>query len=131
MIKIDLTPKAKGGSSFSLGGLDKLSVKMVILSLIFLYGGTALVEMYFQSQLDEISAQQAQVQSQLEAQQGKLRELNQIKQEVDALKAQEEQLASRLEAVKQVINQRQNPFKVMTYIAARGNTKRIQGQRRT
>lgn len=118
MIEINLAP---GGSKTleNFGGfnLSLLNVKMVTISLVALFGVDLITGAYFDGELDELSKIQTALTSEQRAVSTKLRELDNVKRQVEELNKQEAILAKRIDVVKQIINRRQNPFKVLKYIA--------------
>lgn len=119
MIEINLSPSKSGGEALNFGGFDlsQLNVKMIIFGILFLYIPESILSNYYEGEVSNLSNQEVKLSRSLRKAKGKLKGLDNIKKQVDALKNQEKRLAERLSAVKIIINKRQNPFKVLSYIA--------------
>lgn len=118
MIEINLSP---GGNKKieNVGGfnLSLLNVKMLVLSIIALYGVELIVGGYFDGELGELSKTQAALTSEQRSVTARLRELDNVKRQVEDLNKQEAILAKRIDVVKQIVSRRQNPFKILKYVA--------------
>ena len=119
MIEINLSPKGSGANLDNIGGfnLSLLNVKLVVLSIIALYGIEMFVESYFEGELSQLEAQQLAITNEQRSVATKLRALANIKKQVEDLNKQEAVLAKRIEVVKEIVGKRQNPFKVLKYVA--------------
>jgi len=119
MIEINLSPGASGQSLENIGGfnLSLLNVKLVVFSIIALYGVEMLVGGFFEGQLEELNAKQVALVSEQRRVSGKLRALADIKKQVENLNKQEAILAKRIDVVKEIVGKRQNPFRILKYVA--------------
>lgn len=119
MIEINLSPNKKEASITNVGGIDLslLNVKMLVLALILLYVPEGMLVSHYDDQIKAEQDQQTQLRNEHRKIVAKVRSMDNIKRQVDALMEQEQKLARKLEVVKEVINKRQNPYKVLKYIA--------------
>lgn len=119
MIEINLSPTKSDFDVANFGGINfsLINVKMLIIALVVLY----IPETFLSSHYDELIKAEQDKQAKLNAEYRKIKvrvaELESIEKQVNALKAQEKKLANKLEIVKEIINKRQNPYKVLKYIA--------------
>lgn len=119
MIEINLIPGSSGQNLENIGGFNfsLINVKLVVFSIIALYGVEVIVASYFDGELDELKAQQSALVSEQRGVSTKLRALADVKKQVENLNKQEAILAKRIDVVKEIVEKRQNPFKVLKYIA--------------
>lgn len=119
MIEINLSPTKKGASLTNIGGIDLslINVKMLVVALLVLYVPDGFIESYYETEIQTEQSIQAELNKEYRELKSRVSGMQNIKKQVDALTDQEEKLARKLEVVKQVINKRQNPFKVFKYVA--------------
>lgn len=119
MIEINLNPGASGQSLENVGGFNfsLINVKLVVFSIIALYGVEMLVGGYFEGELEELKNKQTALVAEQRRVSSKLRALADVKKQVENLNKQEAILAKRIDVVKEIVGKRQNPFKVLKYIA--------------
>lgn len=119
MIEINLSPRQKENLLANLGGLNLslINVKFVIASIIMLYGIEPFVLDYYDGLSAEITAKLNDVRKEQRKISTALQELKDVKKQVEDLNRQETALSKRVSVVKEIVDKRQNPFKVLKYIA--------------
>lgn len=119
MIDINLIPGKKSQGLGNVGGFNfsLLNVKMLLISIIALYGVDIFVSSHFDSKLEELTQKENAIRSEQRKVSGKLRNLAKVKKEVENLNKQEIVLAKKIDVIKKIVDKRQNPFKVLKYIA--------------
>ncbi|MBD64078.1 MAG: hypothetical protein CME62_02650 [Halobacteriovoraceae bacterium] len=119
MIEINLSPKQKNADITKVAGFDlsQLNLKMLLISIIVLYGVEPFVLDFFQSDIDAVDARLTKVQREQRSINTELRALESVKKQVEDLNKQEIALSQRVNAVKIIVDKRQNPFKIFKYIA--------------
>ncbi|MEX0798526.1 MAG: PilN domain-containing protein [Bacteriovoracaceae bacterium] len=119
MIEINLSPSRKEASLTNIGGIDLslINVKMIVLALVILYVPEGFIESYYEEAMAKEQAKQVSLNKEYREIRGKVAAMGNIEKQVDALKDRETKLAKKLEVVKQIINKRQNPFKVFKYLS--------------
>lgn len=119
MIEINLSPTKKEASLTNIAGIDLslINVKMLVVALLILYIPESFIASYFEGVTAEETKVQIQLRTELRKYKSQVKKKETIKKQVDALIEQEEKLAKKLSVVKKVINKRQNPYKVLKYIA--------------
>lgn len=118
MIEINLSPRAKGNKLEDLGGfnLSLVNVKLVVISFVCLYAIDPFVSDYYETELATIKKSQNTIRSQQRKITSKLKKLDDVKKQVEDLNIQETTLEKKINVVKQIVDKRQNPFKVLKYI---------------
>ncbi len=119
MIEIDLSSGRRDGDKLNIGGFDLsyLNVKMILVAILVLYIPEMVVEKFYESKFETLNKKEVQIRKEVRKTTGKVKELDNIRKQVEALKSQETKLSERLKAVKVIINKRQNPFKILQYLA--------------
>lgn len=119
MIEINLAPGSSGQGLENVGGFNfsLLNVKLIVISIVALYGVEIIVGNYFQEEIDELDAKQVALNAEQRSVSNKLRALADIKKQVENLNKQEAVLAKRIETVKKIVDKRQNPYRILKYIA--------------
>ncbi len=119
MIDINLLPNNSSQSLDNVGGfnLSLVNVKMLVLSIVALYGVEIFVSGHFESELSDLTKKEQTILSEQRKVSGKLRNLAQVKKKVEDLNKQEVVLAKKIDVIKKIVDKRQNPFKVLKYIA--------------
>ena len=119
MIEVNLSNTRSTGDVFNVGGFDlsHLNVKMIIVGLLVLYIPENFLLSYYEGSIEDLKKEETIIRTDVRKISSKVRGLNNIKKQVDALNDQEKKLAEKLQAVKVIINKRQNPFKILYYIA--------------
>lgn len=118
MIKINLKQSDKGKSSF-LAGIDitRVNLKLVLLFSLLSLLLDIFISPFLSSSRDELNAQVASLKKQDQDYVKKLGSLKQLEEELINLKEEEQNMLSRISVVQQVISIRNNPMKIMYYIA--------------
>lgn len=119
MIEINLSPTKKEASLTNIAGIDLslINVKMLVVALLILYIPENFITSYFEGLTAEETKVQTKLRAELRKYKSQVKKMEGIKKQVDALIEQEGKLAKKLSVVKKVINKRQNPYKVLKYIA--------------
>ena len=119
MIDINLLPNNSSQSLDNVGGfnLSLVNVKMLVLSIVALYGVEIFVSGHFESELSDLTKKEQTILSEQRKVSGKLRNLAQVKKKVEDLNKQEIVLAKKIDVIKKIVDKRQNPFKVLKYVA--------------
>lgn len=119
MIEINLSPAKKDASITNVGGIDLslINVKMLVLALVLLYVPDIFLQSYYDDEIGVEQKLQAELNAEYRKFRNKVASMENIKKQADALREQEEKLARKLEVVREVINKRQNPYKVFKYLA--------------
>jgi len=120
MIEINLSPTKKAGSITNVGGIDLslINVKMMFIAMLIMFIPEMVLTDMWESEKSQLNIKFMTLQQEYKKIGKKVRELGAIEKQVEALKEQEQKLAKKLDTVKQIINKRQNPFKVLHYIAS-------------
>lgn len=119
MIEINLSVENKEQSLTKVGGIDfsKINVKGMLFAILFLYVPEIFLTSHFESQTEDINAQLTTLRAEDKQLKNKVRGLENIEKQINALKEQEKRLAEKLNVVKEIINNKQNPFSILKYIA--------------
>lgn len=119
MIEINLSPTKSDFDVANFGGINfsLINVKMLIIALVVLYVPETFLSSHYDGLIKAEQNKQARLNAEYRKIKGRVAELESIEKQVNALKAQEKKLANKLEIVKEIINKRQNPYKVLKYIA--------------
>ncbi len=118
MVKINLL----AGSSSSGGGgdlaeyLGYINVKHFFIALIIFYVPGIFLPDYYQKQISHQRKSVQVLDLDLKKAKIKINSLKKIAAEIKGLKEQENILADKLKAVKAIINQKSNPFKLFVYL---------------
>jgi len=119
MISVNLSTLKKPLDLANVGGLDlsKINVKLVVLSIVFLY-----IPDFFL--VDSLETQKKAAEEELNGlvvEKNKLtRRVNSLKQfnkQVQDLERREKDLSQKLEVVKNIITQKKNPWNILVYVA--------------
>lgn len=118
MIEINLSPTKKATSITNVGGIDlsHINVKMMLIAFLIMFVPEGFIVDYFDSNIKKNNDEYNRLNGELKKIQKKVRGMSSIQKQVDALNEQEEKLAKKLVAVKKIINKRQNPFEILTYL---------------
>ncbi len=119
MIEINLSPSKKAGGVTNIGGVDLslINVKMMVIALIFMFVPEMVLQDMWESEKSELNIAYMKLNKEYKSYGKKVRSLGNIEKQVEALRDQEQKLAKKLLTVKEIINKRQNPFKVLHYLA--------------
>ena len=119
MIEVNLSNTKSTGDVLNVGGFDlsHLNVKMILVGLLFLYIPEGFLNSYYEGTIEDLKKEESAIRGDVRKISSQVRGLNNIKKQLDALNDQEKKLAEKLQAVKVIINKRQNPFKILYYIA--------------
>lgn len=119
MIEINLVPSKKGIDLSNIGGFDftKVNLKLLLLGFILLYIPDFVLVDLWQSEVGEINAKLSELNSEHQKISSKLKDMKALEAQAKAFEEQEKRLTSKLEVVKEIINKRQNPFRLLKYVA--------------
>jgi Tfp pilus assembly protein PilN len=119
MIEINLSPKEKTLDITNVGGinLSLINVKMIIVSILLLYLPEPYLIDFYKEKVDAIDAQVRDLNKEKRRINVQLREVREIEKQVEVLNAQEGELKKKIGIVESIVAKRQNPFKVLKYIA--------------
>lgn len=119
MIEINLSPSKKDNPLASFGGLNLslLSIPGLIVAIILNYAYEPIITDYYEdldvsieSKMKKIRKEQLDISKQL-------KELESVKKKVEELEKQERLVSERIVVVKKIVDKRQNPYKVLRYVA--------------
>ena len=119
MIEINLSPREKDNPIANLGGVNisLLNVKGLVLSIALLYISEPVLEGYYEDEEAKITAISNSIRKEQRKISTQLQELKHVKKQVEDLNRQETELSKKINVVKKIVDKRQNPFKVLRYIA--------------
>lgn len=119
MIEINLSPQQKDNPLASLGGinLSLLSVKGIFIAFIIFYAYEPIMNSYYEDVNSEIDEKKKTIRSEQIKLTKQLQELNSVKTKVEDLERKERLVQERIIIVKKIVDKRQNPHKVLRYIA--------------
>lgn len=119
MIEINLSPREKDNQLANLGGvnLSLISFKGVLLSIVLLYGIEPFLLGYYEDENATVEQAQKTIRSEQRKISTQLQALKDVKKQVEDLNRQETALSQRVSVVKKIVDKRQNPFKVLKYVA--------------
>ncbi|MBC77381.1 MAG: hypothetical protein CME64_15355 [Halobacteriovoraceae bacterium] len=119
MIEVNLSPTKSDFDVANFGGINfsLINVKLMVIALVVLYVPEPFLTSHYEDLIKNEQSKQAKLNSEYRKIKGKVAQLQVIEKQVNALKAQEEKLANKLEIVKEIINKRQNPYKILKYVA--------------
>lgn len=119
MIEVNLSPTKSDFDVANFGGINfsLINVKLMVIALVVLYVPEPFLASHYEELIKAEQAKQAKLNGEYRKIRGKVNQLQIIEKQVNALKAQEEKLANKLEIVKEIINKRQNPYKILKYVA--------------
>jgi Tfp pilus assembly protein PilN len=119
MIEINLTPGEKQKDFTKIAGINLglINFKLLVPFIFLIYLVEPGVDAFY---IDEITALETKTMSdkkKLRQLRTELRGYDAVKKQVKELNIQEKNLATKIKIVKEIVEKRQNPFKVLKYIA--------------
>lgn len=119
MIEINLSPNQTQQDYTKIGpiNLSMINPFFLIGSIIILYIIEPQVENLFEDDLKRMNTEFVQSKKKLSTLRSELTTYDNIKKQVEELNQQERNLASKIDIVKKIVDKRQNPFRVLRYIA--------------
>lgn len=119
MIEINLSPREKDTNLSNIGGinLSLINVKMLLIAIFVLYFPEMYLEGYFKDELTSYEDKSRQLTKEYRRLSIELKEVKEIENQVSRLEAQEKELNQKIDVVRAIVAKRQNPFKVLKYVA--------------
>ena len=119
MIEINLSPKEKTLDITNVGGinLSLINVKMIVISILLLYLPEPYLIDFYKDKVDAIDKKVRELNGEKRRINVKLQEVREIEKQVEVLNAQEGELKKKIGIVESIVAKRQNPFKILKYIA--------------
>jgi Tfp pilus assembly protein PilN len=119
MIKVNLYPGKKPVNLTKIYGFDLLKIKWIPLfvGILLIYMPESFVLEYYTGAAQDITKEQERLDNEAKELEQKVEESKKIQQQVDALKEQEGKLAAKLGLIKNIFDERKNPFNLLIYIA--------------
>lgn len=119
MIEINLSPSEKNLNLNNVGGfnLSLINVKMVLIALFILYVPEPFLEDHYNDELAGVENEIKKLRKEQRRITIELKEVQEIEKQVEALNKQEGDLKQKIRIVEKIVAKRQNPFKVLKYIA--------------
>lgn len=119
MISINLKPQSKTFDHTNVGGFDLslLNIKFIFVAIAILYIPEPFVVDYYDAEIQKVSQELRSMEAEQRKLRTKLKSLQDIEKQVSELQALEEALQEKIGVVTEVVNKRENPFKVLKYIA--------------
>ena len=119
MIKVNLYPGKKPINLTKIYGFDLLKIKWVPLfvGILLINLPEGFIVDYYADAAEKIRKEQVKLDNDAKELEQKVEESKKIQQQVDALKEQEGKLAAKLGLIKNIFDERKNPFNLLIYIA--------------
>ncbi len=118
-IKVNLLPSDRRANFTEFGGikLNLINLKLLIPFFLAVYLIEPVVESIYSGDIERFKKASTSNKSKLRKLKNESRKYDSIKKQVKQLNEQEKQLAEKIKVVKEIVDKRQNPFKVLRYIA--------------
>lgn len=119
MIEINLTPGEKQKDFTKIAGmnLSLINVKLLVPFFLLVYLVEPVIDAFYVDEIASIEAKTIAGKKKLREMTAELRGYDVVKKQVKELNIQEKNLATKIKIVKEIVEKRQNPFKVLKYIA--------------
>lgn len=118
MIEINLLTGKKEGGLAAIGfDPSKINVKMLVVAFLVLWVPEPFLVEMWDSEIAKVAEKNSALKKEYFKYKKRVKSMQSIEEQVKALKEQERKLARKLEVVKEIINKRQNPFKVFFYLS--------------
>ena len=119
MIEINLSPHSKGANLSDVGGFNfsLLNVKMIVIAFAFMYIPEIFLLSHYEGEKQSIETKLTTLNKEYRKYRKKVGAMDNIQRKVDELVSLEKKLSMRINVVKEIVNKRENPFKVLKYIA--------------
>jgi Tfp pilus assembly protein PilN len=119
MIEINLTPGEKQKDFTKIAGinLSLINFKLLIPFLLLVYIVEPVVDAFYVDEIQTVEANTLADKKKLRELRTELRSYDEVKKQVKELNIQEKNLATKIKVVKEIVDKRQNPFKILKYIA--------------
>lgn len=119
MIEINLLIGKKATKGGMVGGVDLawINIKMLAVAMAVFIIPDIIIFPIWDGEIQELNGRQAKANLEIKKLQSDLKQVRNIETQIKALKEQEERLARKLTIVKNIINQKRNPFDILHYLA--------------
>lgn len=119
MIEINLSPKTSKTDLTNVGGfnLSLLNVKLLVIAFVILYVPQPILESFYDDKIQEVETEMTILRGDFRKITSRVKELDDIQRQIDQLSSLEKKLEAKIDVVKKIVNKRQNPFKVLKYVA--------------
>lgn len=119
MIKINLAPGERSKDFTKIGGIDLslINIKLLLPFILAVYIVEPIVDSFYLDDIKIVEEKMKATRKKTGLLRDSLRGYDSVKKQVKELNAQEKKLTSKIRVVREIVNKRQNPFKVLKYIA--------------
>jgi hypothetical protein len=119
MIEVNLSPNQTQQDFTKIGpiNLSMINPVFLVIGIVIFTFTEGQVEDFFQSDIDKLNSEYNITKKKLSTLRNELRSYDSIKKQVEELNKQEKNLASKIGIVKKIVDKRQNPFRVLKYVA--------------
>ncbi len=119
MIDINLTPGEKQKDLTRIAGinLSLINIKFLIPCFLAVYLVEPIIDAFYVDEIEKTQAQNLKNIKKFRTLSGELKKYDAVKKQVKELNIQEKNLATKIKIVKEIVEKRQNPFKILKYIA--------------
>lgn len=119
MIEINLTPGEKQTDLTKVAGinLSLINIRLLIPCLIAIYIVEPIIDAFYLEDIKTLETKTTNDRTKLRKLSTELKRYDAVKKQVQELNNQEKTLQTKIKIVREIVQRRQNPFKVLKYIA--------------
>lgn len=119
MIEVNLSPVPQTQDFTKVGpiNLSLINIPFLIVGIASIYSYEPIIDPFYNPEIEELKREFKSKKQKLSAKRQELASYADIKKQVKQLEVQEQNLASKIDIVKKIVEKRQNPFRVLKYIA--------------